>query len=459
MHNAAKLTDPAAKAPCFVPPMPPMAPDGVGALGIVARLRRNAFSAFPARCRDRPVLVLRMPGRDIVIASAPESMRDVLATRPELYKRIAAADRIFGALIGRGVASSEGEAWRRQRRTLAPAFTPRTVTLLARHMVTCAEATLRPLEASRGQPVDLLKAMQDLSLDIACTGMFSLETATFGTGLRGLLTSYADGLGRPRASDFLLPSWMPTPTTFGRSRFRLRWRALILAIIAQRRAGRSSGSPRDLFDLLADAYGDGQEGLLADEVSTMIFAGHETTGLTLFWACYLLANAPDWSSAIRREARQVDLSPDGAGSAIALLPATRAVVDETLRLYPPAYMTARQAAEDHDLCGVRVRRGSIVLMPFNVLHRDPRFWASPDAFDPDRFLGPVKPDRHAFLPFGAGPRVCIGAQLATSEAVLVLARLLRDNDLALDGGGPVLPVGSFATRPSRPSTFRLAAPA
>lgn len=457
MDTAAKLTDPAERASCFVPPMPRSAPDGIGALGIVARLCRNAYSAFPPRCRDQPVLVLRMPGRDIVIASAPESMRDVLATRPDLYKRIAAGDRIFGALIGRGVASSEGEAWRRQRRTLAPAFTPRTVNLLARHMVTCAEGAFRPLEASRGPAVDLLRVMQELSLDVACTSMFSLETGVFGTELRDLLTSYADGIGRPRASDFLLPRWMPTPTTFGRSRFRVRWRSLILAVIAERRAGLPPGSPRDLFDLLSDAYGDDQEGLLADEVSTMIFAGHETTGLTLFWACYLLANAPDWCSAIRQEARRVDLSADGAGSAIGALPATRAVVDETLRLYPPAYMTARQAVEDHDLCGVRVRRGAVVLMPFNLLHRDPRFWASPERFDPGRFLGPAKPDRHAFLPFGAGPRVCIGAQLAISEAVLVLARLLRDNDLALNGGGPVLPVGSFATRPSRSSSFSLSA--
>ncbi|MCJ2072919.1 cytochrome P450 [Methylobacterium sp. J-030] len=439
----------------FAPPMPPLAPDRVGALGVLAGLRRNAYSAFPARCRAQAVVVLPLPGRDIVIAAGPQAMRDVLATRPDLYRRIAAGDRIFGALIGRGVAASEGQAWRRQRRTLAPAFTPRTVTLLAPHIAACAEAALAPLEASRGAPVDLLGVMQDLSLAVACTSMFSLETDAFGAQLRGLLQSYAAGIGRPRASDFILPRWVPTLTTLRRARFRRRWRALIDAIIARRRASQPPGAPRDLFDLLSEAYGDREEDLLADEVSTMIFAGHETTGLTLFWACYLLANAPDWRRAVRGEARRADLSPGGAGAAVGALPLTRAVVDEALRLYPPAYMTARQAVVDHDLCGVPVRRGAIVLMPFTLLHTDPRLWASPERFDPGRFLGPGRPDHQGFLPFGTGPRVCIGAQLATSEAVLVLARLLRDNDLVLDAGGPVLPVGAFATRPSRSPTFRL----
>lgn len=133
------------------------------------------------------------------------------------------------------------------------------------------------------------------------------------------------------------------------------------------------------------------------------------------------------------------------------------MVEEALRLYPPAYMTARQAVVDHGLCGVPVSRGAIVLMPFTLLHTDPRLWVSPERFDPGRFIGPEKPDRYSFLPFGAGPRVCIGAQLATSEAVLVLARLLRDNDLVLDDDGPVLPVGAFATRPNRSPAFRLLA--
>ncbi|MGI3904186.1 MAG: cytochrome P450 [Janthinobacterium lividum] len=452
------MSDKSERSAVFVPHMPPLAPDRISALGVLSRIRRNAFSAFPPRCHDEPVLRLRSPVRDVLIAAAPDAMRHVLAERPELYRRVAAGDRIFGALIGRGLAASDGEAWKRQRRILAPAFTPRTVAMLAHHIIACAEATCASLELSRGTPIDLLSIMQLLSLDVACTSMFSLEVGTFGPRLRDLLLSYAMGDGQPRASDFLLPRWMPTPTTMRRSHFRVRWRSLILEIIAQRRAGLPSGSPRDLFDLLSDAYGDEEESLLADEVSTMIFAGHETTGLTLFWACYLLANAPEWRRAVRREAESVDLSPDGAGEALTRLPATRAVVDEAMRLYPPAYMTARQAVVEHPLCGERVKRGAIVLMPFHMLHQNPRLWSSPERFDPGRFLGSSKPARFNYLPFGAGPRVCIGAQLATAEAVLILARLLLRNDVVLDNETPVFPVGSFATRPNRAPMFSLQTP-
>lgn len=458
MTGEATTSNSLPRVDAFVPPMPPLAPDRTGGLGILLRLRRDAFSAFPARCFDEPVLRLPLLGRDLVVAASPDAIRDVLATHPERYRRVSAGDRIFGALIGRGVAASEGEDWRRQRRILAPAFTPRTVTVLARHIATCAEKACSSLEAARGEPVDLLKAMQELSLDVACTTMFSLEAATFGREMRELLLFYAGGIGRPRASDFLLPRAVPTLTTLRRARFRKRWRALVLGLIARRRAGLPPGAPRDLFDLLSDAYAGEEEDLLADEVSTMIFAGHETTGLTLFWACRLLAGAPEWSRAVRREAEGVDLSPGGAGEALTRLPVTRAVVDEALRLYPPAYMTARHAAVDHDILGVPVRRGALVLMPFSLLHRNPRLWSAAERFDPGRFLGTSRPDRFSFLPFGAGPRVCIGAQLATAEVALVLARLLRRNDLEMEDGAPVLPIGSFATRPSRTPLFRLRPP-
>ena len=158
---------------------------------------------------------------------------------------------------------------------------------------------------------------------------------------------------------------------------------------------------------------------------------------------------------MRDEARACDVSPGSAGAALARLPLTRAVVEETLRLYPPAYMSAREVANPHDLCGLPVRGGSLVLLPFCMLHRNPAFWAAPARFDPSRFLGAVRPDRFTFLPFGAGPRVCIGAQLAVAESVLVLARLLRGNAIAMEQAAPVQPIGSFSTRPSHVPVFTL----
>ncbi len=417
-------------------------------------IKRNAFSAFPARSFSEPVLRYSLLDRDLILANAPEAMRHVLAERTDLYRRVPAGDRVLGPLLGRGLASSEGDAWRRQRRMLAPAFTPRTLPSIAEHVARCAETTCSRLERQTG-PVDLLSAMQQLSLDIAATTMFSLETERFGGELRRLLSLYATGIGRPRASDFLLPRGIPTLTDLRRSIFRRRWRRLINEIIDLRRSTAVRASPPDLFDMLSDAYAGQNDGLLVDEVSTMIFAGHETTGLTMFWACFLLAQSPYWQTAVRTEAEAVDLDPRRANEALSALRVTRAVVDEALRLYPPAYMSAREAVEAHDLCGVPVRRRSLVLLPFCMLHRNPKLWDAPMAFDPSRFLSEAKPDRFAFLPFGAGPRICIGAQLAVCEAVLVIARLLRSNQLSMERALPVVPIGSFSTRPSHNPVFRL----
>ena len=300
--------------------------------------------------------------------------------------------------------------------------------------------------------------MQRLSLDIAAATMFSLETEHFGDELRAMVTHYMATIGRPRPSDFLLPSSFPTPLSLSRRRFRKRWTALIGGVVGKRQAQAKAepGAPRDLFDLMAEAHGTGAADLLADEVATMIVAGHETTALVLFWACLLLAQAPDWQTAIAGEAAGLDLSPAGAAASLPKLRVAKAVVQEALRLYPPAFMTARRALRDRTVEGVLIPTGAIVLVPFLLLHRDPSLWSSPDTFDPNRFLGDSEPDRFAYLPFGAGPHVCIGAQLAMTEAVLVLARLIGSCVVGLvDPERPVGPVGVLSTRPDHAPMFKL----
>ena len=429
--------------------------DRLGGLRLLAGLRRNAATAFPTRCFDEPAIRMRLIGRDVVLANLPEAIGQVLSTHPERYRRVPAIRRVIGPVVGRGVAASEGEVWRRQRRALAPAFTPRTVPVLSRHIAACTEAACARLDQCDGQPVDLLATMQRLSLDIATASMFSLESATFGGELRRLLTLYLDTIGRPRISDFLLPHGVPAPVDLRRALFRRRWTRLIGDIIAVRRAAAREQAPRDLFDLLSDAYRDEDEGLLLDEVSTMIVGAHENTSLTLFWACLLLAGAPEWQEAIRAEAITHDLSPEVAGAALPGLACTRAVVEETLRLYPQVFMIAREAAVAHELGGIRVTAGALVLLPFCMLYRNPRYWPAPGRFDPTRFLGGAERERFSYLPFGAGPNVCIGSRLAMAELVLVLARLLRDRTVDLVAGPPVLPVSQISTRPSRVPRFIL----
>jgi cytochrome P450 len=438
-----------------VPSMPPMASDRIGGMQMVFALRRNAFSAFPPRCLDEPVVKLRAAGRHLVLAASPDAIRHIMITHADDYVRLPFGRRVLGPIVGRGLLVSEGETWRRQRRAMAPAFTPRNVPIMARHIIRCTEAACDRLERSHGTNIDLLHELQILSLEIAATSLFSMEASKFGPELRKMVSEYMDTVGRLYPTDVLLPDGVPTPVRVRRALFRRRWKRLVRSIIEMRAGGARVDAPRDLFDLLWDAHGSDRENLLADEVSTMIVAGHETTALTLFWMCTLLAKAPQWQTALAVEARHMDLSAEGAATSLPKLVLTRAVVEETLRLYSPAFMTGRLANRAHEICGTRISEGSIVLIPYWLLHRNPRWWPNPGAFDPSRFLSGTEPDRFTYLPFGVGRHVCIGAQLAMSEATLAMARLLQKFAIAMTSDRPVLPIGTLSTRPDHAPTFVL----
>jgi cytochrome P450 len=264
-------------------------------------------------------------------------------------------------------------------------------------------------------------------------------------------------VGRLYPTDVFLPEALPTPLRARRAAFRRRWTQLIRSIIEVRRKAERTDAPRDLFDLLSEAHGTDREDLLVDEVSTMIVAGHETTALALFWACTLLAQANEWQEALAAEAAKLDLSADGAAESLPKLVLTRAVVEETLRLYSPAFMSGRLANRSHDICDIQVPTGSIILLPYWLLHRSPRWWSCPERFDPSRFLHGATPDRLTYLPFGVGRHVCIGAQLAMSEAILAIARLMRQFSLKMTSRQPVLPVGTVTTRPDHSPNFVLRA--
>jgi unspecific monooxygenase len=191
--------------------------------------------------------------------------------------------------------------------------------------------------------------------------------------------------------------------------------------------------------------------LLADEVATMILAGHETTAIALFWTLYLLALDTDSQERLAREARQAEGATDPEP-----LKFTRAVIDEAVRLYPPAFLIARAALGADQLAGYPVRKGDVILIAPWLLHRHEKLWQAPSAFVPERFLpGAAPPERFAYLPFGAGARVCIGAHFALTEATLALARLVAAFRIELVDEIPVMPVGVVTTQPNRSPMFRI----
>jgi len=441
------------------PPMPTRERSQVEAFLV---LRRNPLELWGALAYEQDVLGGRFLGREQLMLNSPDAIRHVLVANYENYGRNVGAKRVLQPLLGGSVFLAEGQAWRHQRRTIAPAMAPRSMPVLSRHVVTATRHSEAKLSRLTGQPIVLMPYLQHLALHIAGQSMFSLEMAGFGTELRALLMDYARRFAQPGALDLLLPISIPSPLDLGRSAFRTKWLRFIDRLIdARAQQAPAEGGPRDLLDMLSAAR-DPVSGAaftraqLRDEVATMILAGHETTAVTLFWACYIAARLPDQQDRLAAEAATVDLSEDSAADALRSLPAIRAHVDETLRLYPPAFLIVREALAPDVIAGRTVATGTVVSISPWVLHRHRKLWDDPDRFDPSRFMpGAPPPDRYSYMPFGAGPRICVGAQFALTEATLVLARLLRSFRIRFAGRGAVMPRGFVTTQPDRPVHFVL----
>jgi cytochrome P450 len=445
----------------LVPPSPPRAPENMTALQRLAAMRESAIGTWGQRAyEDDIVRGSFFFLRSSFILNAPDAIRHVLVDNYENYSRTPAGLRVLRPMLGEGLLIAEGRAWKHQRRTLAPAFTPRAVTTLIPHMVAVTDETIANLRRGDGGAVDLREIMQHMTLEIAGRTMFSFGMERHGATLRDFVMEYANQLAKPSFLDLILPLNWPTPRDFPRARFRKRWTQFVGMLMAERRAaGKQEGAPaRDLFDLMnaardpetGEAFSEAQ---LGDQVATMILAGHETTATALFWALYLLALDPVAQEQLAAEARQV--SADGEAD-LDRLKFTRAVVDETMRLYPPAFLIARAAAGNDEVAGIPIKKHDVILIAPWLLHRHEKLWRDPNAFVPERFLSPAPPpDRFAYLPFGVGARVCIGAHFALVEATLVLARIIAAFRVTLLDKDPVMPVGVVTTQPNRSPMFQI----
>jgi cytochrome P450 len=443
----------------IVPPTPPRAPDDMSFLGRLAVIKRNMIATWGQRAYEEDVIEGRFFFRNSFILNQPDAIRHVLLSNYENYSRTPAGIRMLRPVLGDGLLIAEGHSWTFQRRTLAPAFTPRATANLVPHMTAVLDETIAKLDAHTSEPVDLREIMQRMTLEIAGRTMFSFGMDRHGPTLRNFVMDYGARLGRPYLLDMVLPLSWPSPMDFARARFRKRWTEFVAKLIAERREmGKKDGAPpRDLFDLMDEArdpetgkgFSDEQ---LVDEVATMILAGHETTATALFWALYLLALDPDTQEEIASETRGEHLD---SMADIDRQKFTRAAIEETMRLYPPAFLIARAAREKDNAAGVEIGRGDIIMIAPWLLHRHEKLWDQPNAFIPKRFMSTEAPDRFAYLPFGAGPRVCIGAPFAQAESVLALARLIGAFRVELADTSPVIPLGVVTTQPDHSPMFRI----
>jgi cytochrome P450 len=443
----------------IIPPTPPRAPDDMSILGRLAVLKRNMIATWGQRAYEEDVIEGRFFFRNSFILNRPDAIRHVLLSNYENYSRTPAGIRMLRPVLGDGLLIAEGHSWTFQRRTLAPAFTPRATANLVPHMTAVLDETIAKLDARTSEPLDLREVMQRMTLEIAGRTMFSFGMDRHGPTLRNFVMEYGARLGRPYLLDMVLPLSWPSPMDFARARFRKRWTEFVAMLIAERREmGKKDGAPPcDLFDLM-DGARDPETGKgfsdeqLVDEVATMILAGHETTATALFWALYLLALDPDTQEEVASETRGEHLD---SMADIDRQKFTRAVIEETMRLYPPAFLIARAAREKDNAAGVTIGKGDIIMIAPWLLHRHEKLWDQPNAFIPKRFMSTEAPDRFAYLPFGAGPRVCVGAPFAQAESVLALARLIGAFRVELADTSPVIPLGVVTTQPDRSPLFRI----
>ena len=440
----------------LVPPMPPRAPADLSFLKRMRMMRDSAIGTWGQPAYEEDVVQGNFFGRSSFIVNTPDAIRHVLVDNYENYTRTPTGFRVLRPMLGQGLLIAEGRAWKHQRRTLAPAFTPRAVSTLVPHMVAVTNETIAALWNKTDAPVDLRETMQRMTLEIAGRTMFSFGMERHGATLRDFVMEYGDRLARPHLLDIALPLWFKTPQDFRRARFRKRWTAFVAMLMAERRAaGKKDGAPpRDLFELMeaardpetGKAFTDAQ---LGDEVATMILAGHETTATALFWALYLLALDPATQDEVAAEVKSV-----GSADDVERLKFTRAVIEETMRLYPPAFLIARSAYGPDQFAGLTIKTSDVILIAPWLLHRHEKLWRDPNTFIPHRFMAPnPPPDRFAYLPFGAGPRVCIGAHFAMVEATLALAKLIGAFRVSLADNTPVIPTGVVTTQPDRAPKF------
>jgi cytochrome P450 len=386
------------------------------------------------------------------LVNKPEYIEHVLLTNHGNYRKSHFARHLLGPLLGEGLLTAEGEVWRRERRIAAPAFHTRRVGALVDTVAACSADALARWRAIEGS-FDLFSEMMALTLAVISRTMFSDDTLGEVETLRRL-TGVVVSL-RPNLLDlFGFPEWIPRLRSRPYREAIAAFEALVARLLAERR--RAQQERNDLLAMLLSARdaetGEGMsDRALRDEILTIFLAGHETTANALTWTLYLLARHPEAEARLHEELARV-LGPRAPTFAdLAELKWTRMVIEESMRLYPPAHAIARSAIGEDTIGGMRVPAGASISISISIYmtHRNPKLWRQPDRFDPERFAPAAVAARHrfAYLPFGGGPRICIGNGFAMAEAQVILAMIAQRYRLRLAPGYPVEPVGLITLRP------------
>lgn len=438
----------------FVPPAPKPRTSPPSTLEMIRIVYRNPLELWGEPSYNEPWISVSGIGGPLVIANDPGLIRHVLVDNARNYKMATVRQKILRPILRDGLLTAEGEVWKRSRKAMAPVFTPRHIFGFAKSMLNCSEAFAARYDDLVGT-TDVARDMTMLTYEILAETLFSGEIAGEPGSFSHQIDRLFETMGRVDPLDLLrAPDWLPRITRLRGRKTMAYFRKIVSDTVAMReeRMRRDPDSvPEDFLTLLLRA--EGPDGLsraeIEDNIITFIGAGHETTARALGWTIYCLAEAPWERDRIEAEIDAVTAREPDPVKWLEAMPLTRAAFEEALRLYPPAPSINREPVEtDHYKDLVLPKGAQVLVMPWTV-HRHRKSWDNPEAFLPERFHpgNREKIDRFQYLPFGAGPRVCIGASFAMQEAVIALAVLLKLYRFDTVGETRPWPVQKLTTQP------------
>lgn len=410
------------------PPKVKLVTEVWGPIKSLMAARRNILEIIPKAATLQPIVSGRTGGVRWHMVMDPNAIGQMLKDKVDIYPKSDVTKNLLKPAIGDSLFIAEGAHWRWQRRAASPVFTHRNIASLAPIMSSAADTTCKRLDAA-DDVVDLFEEMIAATFEVISNVTFSGSGALDSSEVQHAIDRYIAQTARISLFDILgLPNWFPRPSRLFQPNALKQMKEIADNSIQRRRDQGPKPIP-DLLDLLLE--GEDPEtkrqmnmAELRDNLLTFIVAGHETTALTLSWALYLCAFDPEVQDRLRSEAQSVLQGRVATAEDCDALPYTEQVIKETLRLYPPAAFISRTAQEADILSNRQIHRKDTVMLPIYALHRHHDLWDQPDQFDPMRFADDHRPERYSYLPFGDGPRICIGAQFAMIEAKIVLATLI-----------------------------------
>jgi cytochrome P450 len=413
--------------------------------------RKNLIEIIPHVATKQPIVTGKTGIIRWHMVMDPEANRRILKDKLDIYPKSDVTKNILRPAIGDSMFVAEGAHWRWQRRAAAPVFSHRNIANLAPIMSASANAVCERLREADGEADvfdEMVRATFEVISDVTFSGSGSMDSGP----VHKAIDNYIDQTARVSLFDILgVPTWVPRFSRLFGPNSLTKMKDIADESISRRR----KSGPKDIPDLL-DLLMEGEDpktnrtmnaSELRDNLLTFIVAGHETTALTLGWALYLCAFDPVVQEKLRTEVQSVLKGSGATADHIGQMPYCEQVIKETLRLYPPAAFLSRTAQEDDELCGRKINRKDTVMLPVYALHRNELLWEDPNAFDPDRFAKGADYDRFSWLPFGDGPRVCIGSHFAMVEAQIILSTLISQFKFERIPGKDPKPVLVLTLRP------------